>query len=127
CIDTHKRYSSTGDTARDAQRRARVVRKREKRAAAPATRAAHAVDDDKEGPAAGPSQTTPAALPTLGAEDKEEEIPGVEILGEPELEEEDDGAPVAPEIAEGLGESESAKSVWRPADEPATEFEWVTR
>ncbi|KAG6849259.1 hypothetical protein C0991_011804, partial [Blastosporella zonata] len=93
---------------------ARVVRKREKRAAAPATRAARAVDD------------------------KAEEIPGVPDLGEgndeegisggPELEEErDDGAPVAPEGAEGDGESESAKLVWRPADEPVTEFEWVTR
>ncbi|KAG6838101.1 hypothetical protein C0991_001815, partial [Blastosporella zonata] len=71
------------------------------------------MDDDEEGPAAGPSQTTPAALPTLGAEDDEAgEIPGVPDLGErsdeegisggPELEEErDDGAPVAPEGAEG--------------------------
>ncbi|KAG6863214.1 hypothetical protein C0991_007406 [Blastosporella zonata] len=112
--------------ARNAQRRACIVRKREKRAAAPATRVARAVDNDEEGPAAGPLQTTPAALPTLGAEDKEGEIPGAEILGEPELEEEDDGAPVAPEIAEGSGESESAKLVWRLEDEPATEFKWVT-
>ncbi|KAG6838301.1 hypothetical protein C0991_000375, partial [Blastosporella zonata] len=49
------------------------------------------------------------------------------ISGGPKLEERDDGAPVAPEVAEGDGESESAKSVWRPADEPATEFEMVTR
>ncbi|KAG6851643.1 hypothetical protein C0991_007350, partial [Blastosporella zonata] len=131
--------NSTGDTTRDAQRRARVVRKRAKRTAAPATRASRTMDDDKEGPAAGPSQTTPAALPTLGAEDDEAgEIPGVPNLGErsdeegilggPELEEErDDGAPVAPEGAEGDGESESAKSVWRPTDKPATEFEQVTR
>ncbi|KAG6851706.1 hypothetical protein C0991_006878 [Blastosporella zonata] len=120
--------NSAGDTARDAQRRARVVRKREKRAAAPATRATRAVDDDdKEGPTAGPSQTTPAALPTLGAEDDEGEILGEGISGVPDLEERDDGAPVTPEGAEGDGASESAKSVWRPADEPATEFEWVTR
>ncbi|KAG6838735.1 hypothetical protein C0991_009089, partial [Blastosporella zonata] len=131
--------NSTGDTARDAQHQARVVRKRAKRTAAPATRATCAVDDDEEGPAAGPSQTTPAALPTLGAEDDEaREIPGVPnsgkgnneegILGGPKLEEErDDGAPAAPEGAEGDGESESAKSVWRPADKPVTEFERVTR
>ncbi|KAG6858258.1 hypothetical protein C0991_003176, partial [Blastosporella zonata] len=37
--------NSAGDTARDAQRRARVVRKREKRAAAPATRATRVVDN----------------------------------------------------------------------------------
>ncbi|KAG6863221.1 hypothetical protein C0991_007346 [Blastosporella zonata] len=78
-----------GDTARDAQRRARVVRKRAKRAAAPATRAARAVDDDEEGPAT--------------------------------------GAPAAPEVAERGRESGSAKLVWRPADEPATEFKRVTR
>ncbi|KAG6838720.1 hypothetical protein C0991_009225, partial [Blastosporella zonata] len=120
--------NSTGDTARDAQRRARVVRKRAKRTAAPATRVTRAVDDDEEGPAAGPLQTTPAALPTLGAEDDEGEILGEGILGVPKLEEErDDGTPVAPEGAEGDGESESAKSVWRPADKPATEFERVTR
>ncbi|KAG6838574.1 hypothetical protein C0991_010480, partial [Blastosporella zonata] len=119
--------NSAGDTARDAQRRARVVRKREKRAAAPATRAARTVDDDKEGPTAGPLQMTPVALPTLGAEDNEGEVSGEGISGVPKLEEErDDGAPVAPEGAEGDGESESAKSVWRPADEPATEFAWVT-
>ncbi|KAG6861229.1 hypothetical protein C0991_011691, partial [Blastosporella zonata] len=112
-----------------------VVRKRAKRTAAPATRATRAMDDDEEGPAAGPSQTTLAVLPTLGAEDDEAgEIAGVPDLGEgndeegisggPELEEErDDGALVAPEGAEGDGESESAKSVWRPV----TEFERVTR
>ncbi|KAG6838868.1 hypothetical protein C0991_007797, partial [Blastosporella zonata] len=83
--------------------------------------------------------TTPAALPTLGAEDDEvREIPGVPDLGEgndeegilggPKLEEErDNGAPPAPEGAEGDGESESAKLVWRLADKPATEFERVTR
>ncbi|KAG6849983.1 hypothetical protein C0991_010858, partial [Blastosporella zonata] len=72
--------------------------------------------------------TTPAALPTLGVEDDKGEISGEGILGVPRLEEErDDGAPVAPEGAEGDGASESAKLVWRPADEPATEFEWVTR
>ncbi|KAG6838473.1 hypothetical protein C0991_001927 [Blastosporella zonata] len=96
------------------------------------------MDDDEEGPAAGPSKEIPAAPPTLGAEDDKGEIPGVPDLGEgnneegilggPELEEErDDGAPVTPEVAEGDGASESARSVWRPADEPATEFEWVTR
>ncbi|KAG6845485.1 hypothetical protein C0991_004087, partial [Blastosporella zonata] len=37
-----------GDTARDAQHRARVVRKRAKRTAAPATRAARVVDDEAE-------------------------------------------------------------------------------
>ncbi|KAG6838787.1 hypothetical protein C0991_008461, partial [Blastosporella zonata] len=51
--------NSAGDTARNAQWRARVVQKREKRAAAPATRAARAVDDNEEGPTAGPLQTTP--------------------------------------------------------------------
>ncbi|KAG6838294.1 hypothetical protein C0991_000418 [Blastosporella zonata] len=71
---------------------------------------------------------TLAALPTLGAEDDEGEVSGEGILGVPKLEEErDDGALVAPGGAEGDGESESAKSVWRPADEPATEFVWVTR
>ncbi|KAG6839052.1 hypothetical protein C0991_006338 [Blastosporella zonata] len=128
-----------GDMARDAQCRARVVRKRTKRTAASATRVTRAVDNDEEGPAAGPSQTTPAALPTLGVEDNEAgEIPGVLDLGErtdeegisggPELEEErDNGTPVAPEGAEGDGESESAKLVWQPADKPMTEFERVTR
>ncbi|KAG6863050.1 hypothetical protein C0991_008562 [Blastosporella zonata] len=72
------------------------------------------------------------ALPTLGMGDDKEEVLGMEILaggilGGPKLEERDDGAPVAPEVAEGDGESESAKSVWRPTDEPATEFERVTR
>ncbi|KAG6839025.1 hypothetical protein C0991_006503, partial [Blastosporella zonata] len=120
--------NSAGDTARDAQWRARVVRKREKRAAAPATQAARAVDDDEEGPAAGPLQTTLAALPTLGAEDDEGEVSGEGILGVPELEEErDDGAPAAPEVAERGRDSESVRLVWRLADEPVTEFEWVTR
>ncbi|KAG6851662.1 hypothetical protein C0991_007211 [Blastosporella zonata] len=90
--------NSVGDTARDAQRRARVVRKREKRAAAPATQAARTVDDKEE-----------------------------EVLRVPDFGEGDDGAPVTPEGAEGDGESESAKSVWRPAEELATEFEQVTR
>ncbi|KAG6852131.1 hypothetical protein C0991_002798 [Blastosporella zonata] len=108
----------------EAEGPARVVRKREKRAAARAS------DDDKEGPAAGPSNTTPA-LPTLVAEDGEGEVSGVEvsaggILGGPKLEERDDGALVAPEVAEGDGESESAKLVWRPADKPATKFAQVT-
>ncbi|KAG6838681.1 hypothetical protein C0991_009629, partial [Blastosporella zonata] len=104
----------TGDTARDAQRRARVVRKREKRAAAPATRATRAVD--------GEAEEIPG-MPDLGEGNDEEGI-----LGGPKLEEErDDGAPVAPERAEGDGESKSAKSVWRPADEPVTEFKRVTR
>ncbi|KAG6838671.1 hypothetical protein C0991_009699 [Blastosporella zonata] len=85
-----------------------------------------ALDDNEEGPTAGPSHTTPA-LPTLGAEDDKEEVLGVGILGEPNLEERDDGALVAPEGAEGDGESESAKSVWRPADKLVTEFERVTR
>ncbi|KAG6839339.1 hypothetical protein C0991_003459 [Blastosporella zonata] len=125
-VQWSKDWNSAGDTARDAQRWARVVRKREKRAAALVTQVARASDDDKEGPAARPSNTTPAALPTLGAEDKEE-ISGEGILGVPKLDEGDDGAPVAPEVAEGDGESESAKLVWRPVDEPATEFERVTR
>ncbi|KAG6838577.1 hypothetical protein C0991_010470, partial [Blastosporella zonata] len=116
-----------GDTARDAQHRARVVRRREKKAGVPAARAARAPANNEEGPAAGPSNMTPTALPTLGAEDEEEEILGAGILGEPKLEEEDDGAPVAPGGSEGSGESESTKSVWRPADEPATEFGWLTR
>ncbi|KAG6862580.1 hypothetical protein C0991_011484, partial [Blastosporella zonata] len=117
-----------GDTARDAQCRARVVRKRQKRVAVPATRAAHASDDDdKEGPVAGPSHTTLAVLSALGAEDDEEETLGEGILGAPKLDEGDDGAPVAPEGAEGDGDLESAKSVWWPVDEPATEFERVTR
>ncbi|KAG6839276.1 hypothetical protein C0991_004187 [Blastosporella zonata] len=115
-----------GDTAHDAQRWARVVRKRAKRAAAPVTRAAHAFNDDKEGPTAGPSNTTTTVLPTLGAED-EEEVSGVGILGVPKLEEMDGGVPVVPEVTEGDRESESTKLVWRPANEPATEFERVTR
>ncbi|KAG6863018.1 hypothetical protein C0991_008689, partial [Blastosporella zonata] len=118
--------NSAGDTARDAQRRARVVRKRAKRTAVPATRAARASGDDEEGPVAGPSHTTPA-LPTLGAEDDEEEVLGEGILGIPKLDEGDDGAPVAPGGAEGDGESESTGSVWRPADKLATEFTRVTR
>ncbi|KAG6838586.1 hypothetical protein C0991_010411, partial [Blastosporella zonata] len=118
--------NSAGDTTHDAQHRARVVRKREKRAAVPAARVMHAPADDEGVPAAGPSKEIPAAPPTLGTEDEGEEVLGVGISGEPVLEE-DDGAPVAPEVAEGSGESESAKSVWRPTDEPATEFERVTR
>ncbi|KAG6862805.1 hypothetical protein C0991_010096 [Blastosporella zonata] len=39
----------------------------------------------------------------------------------------DEGALVAPEVTEGDGESESAKSVWQLTDELATEFERVTR
>ncbi|KAG6863228.1 hypothetical protein C0991_007311, partial [Blastosporella zonata] len=106
--------NSAGDTARDAQRRARVVRKREKRAPAPATRTARAVDDEAE---------EVSGVPDLGEGVNEEGI-----LGGPEPEEErDDGAPVAPEVAEGDGESESARSVWRLADEPMTEFARVTR
>ncbi|KAG6847348.1 hypothetical protein C0991_001979, partial [Blastosporella zonata] len=103
-----------GDTARDAQRRARVVRKREKRAAAPATRAARAVDDEEE---------EISGVPDLDERDNEGEVSGEGILGGPELEEErDDGAPVAPGRAEGDGESESAKLVWQPTDEPVTEY-----
>ncbi|KAG6838478.1 hypothetical protein C0991_011283, partial [Blastosporella zonata] len=99
-----------GDTTRDAQRRVRVVRKRAKRAAAPVTRAARAVDDEAE---------EIPGVPDLGKGDDKEGI-----LGGPKLEEErDDGAPVAPEVAEGDGDSESARSVWRPV----TEFEQVTR
>ncbi|KAG6852074.1 hypothetical protein C0991_003388 [Blastosporella zonata] len=123
----HRVQEFGGDTTRDTQRRARVVRKREKRTAAPATRAVRASDDDEEGPAAGPLHTT-LVLPTLGAGDDEGEVSGEGISGVPKLEEErDDGVPVAPEGSEGPGESESAKSVWRPTDAPATEFEWVTR
>ncbi|KAG6851657.1 hypothetical protein C0991_007292, partial [Blastosporella zonata] len=133
--------NSAGDTARNAQRRARVVRKREKRAAAPATRAARVVDDEAE---------ESPGVPDLGKGGDEGEILGEGISGVPDLEEErddgegvsgverddgegvsgverDDGAPVAPGVAEGDGQSESARSVWRPADKPATEFEWVTR
>ncbi|KAG6859253.1 hypothetical protein C0991_001043, partial [Blastosporella zonata] len=51
---------------------------------------------------------TPAALPTLGMEDNEEEILGAEILGEPKFVERDDSALVAAEGSEGLRESESA-------------------
>ncbi|KAG6838575.1 hypothetical protein C0991_010476 [Blastosporella zonata] len=107
------------DTARDAQRRARVVRKKAKRTAAPATRAARVVDDEAE---------ESPGVPNLGEGDDDEGISGEGISGVPELEEErNDGALVAPEVAEGDGESESARSVWRPADKPATEFERVTR
>ncbi|KAG6863533.1 hypothetical protein C0991_005245, partial [Blastosporella zonata] len=116
-----------GDTVRDAQRQAHVVRKREKRATALATRAARALDNDEEGPAAGPSHTTLTALPTLGAEDDEAGISGEGISGVPKLEERDNGALVAPEGAEGDGESESAKSVWWLTDELATKFKRVTR
>ncbi|KAG6839317.1 hypothetical protein C0991_003735, partial [Blastosporella zonata] len=117
----------TGDMARNAQRRVRVVRKREKRAAAPTTRAAHNSDNDEEGPAAGPLHMTLMALATLGAEDDKAEVLGEGILGVPELEERVDGAPVMPEGVEGDGASESARLVWWPTDKPATEFEWVTR
>ncbi|KAG6862729.1 hypothetical protein C0991_010492, partial [Blastosporella zonata] len=111
--------NSAGDTARDAQRRARVVRKKAKRTAALATRAARVVDDEAE---------ESPGVPDLGEGDDDEGILGEGISGVPELEEErDDGAPVAPEAAEGDGESESARSVWWPADEPMTEFAWVTR
>ncbi|KAG6838932.1 hypothetical protein C0991_007193, partial [Blastosporella zonata] len=107
--------NSAGDTARNAQQRARVVRKREKRAAAPATRAARAVDGD---------EAEVLRVPDLGEGDNEERISGEGISGGPNPEEErDDGAPVAPEVAEGGRDSESAKSLWQPADEPATEFE----
>ncbi|KAG6863977.1 hypothetical protein C0991_001430 [Blastosporella zonata] len=119
------------ETARDAQRWARVVRKRTKRAAAPMTWVARTSDDDEEGPAVGPSNTT-LVLPTLGAEDNEGEVLGVEVLaggisGGPKLEERDDGVPVTLEVAKGDGELESTKLVWQPADEPATEFAQVTR
>ncbi|KAG6850451.1 hypothetical protein C0991_010383, partial [Blastosporella zonata] len=111
--------NSAGDTARDAQRRARVVRKKAKRTAAPAAQAARVVDDEAE---------ESPGVPDLDEGDDEGEISGEGILGVPDLEEErDDGAPVAPEVAEGDGQSESARSVWRPADEPVTEFEWVTQ
>ncbi|KAG6851532.1 hypothetical protein C0991_008360, partial [Blastosporella zonata] len=115
-----------GDMVRDAQCQARMVRKREKRAAAPVSRAAHTPDDNEEGPAAGPSHTT-LALPTLGAEDNEGEVLAGGILGGPKLEERVDGAPVAPEGVEGDGASESSKLVWQPIDKPATEFKRVTR
>ncbi|KAG6838096.1 hypothetical protein C0991_001851, partial [Blastosporella zonata] len=99
--------------------RARVVRKREKRAVAPATRAARAVDSD---------EVEVSRVPDLGEGDDEERILGEGILGGPKLEEErDDGAPVTPEVAEEGRDSESARSVWQPADEPVTEFERVTR
>ncbi|KAG6838873.1 hypothetical protein C0991_007772 [Blastosporella zonata] len=102
-----------GDTARDAQRRARVVRKRAKRAAA------RVVEDKEE---------EVLRVPDLGEGNDEEGILGEGILGGPKLEEErDDGAPVAPEVAEGGRDSESAKLVWRLADKPATEFARVTR
>ncbi|KAG6848966.1 hypothetical protein C0991_012305, partial [Blastosporella zonata] len=112
--------NSAGDTARDAQHRARVVRKKAKRTAAPATRVARMVDDEAE---------EVSGVPDSGEErDDGEGISGEGISGVPKLaEERDDGAPVAPEVAEGDGESESARSVWWPADEPATEFERVTR
>ncbi|KAG6839222.1 hypothetical protein C0991_004728, partial [Blastosporella zonata] len=94
-----------GDTTRNAQRQAHVVRRREKNAGVLAARATRAPANNEEGPAAGPSNKIPAALPALGAEDEEEEILGAGILGEPELEEGDDSAPVAPEVAEGDGRS----------------------
>ncbi|KAG6861756.1 hypothetical protein C0991_011589, partial [Blastosporella zonata] len=105
--------NSVGGTTRDAQRRARVVRKREKRAAVPATRAARAVDSNK---------AAVLRVPDLGEGDN-----GEGILGGPDPEEErDDGAPVAPEVAEEDRDSESARSVWWLADEPATKFARVT-
>ncbi|KAG6863517.1 hypothetical protein C0991_005336 [Blastosporella zonata] len=119
--------NSAGDMARNAQHWARVVRRREKKAGVLAARAARAPANDKEGPAAGPLNMTPAALPTLGAADKEEEVSGTGISGEPKLEEEDVSAPVAPEGAEGDRRLESVRSVWWPADEPASEFKRVTR
>ncbi|KAG6851772.1 hypothetical protein C0991_006299, partial [Blastosporella zonata] len=115
-----------GDTTRDAQCQARVVRKRTKRAAAPTSRAACASDDDEEGPAAGPLHMT-LTRPTLGAEDNEGEVSAGGISGGPELEERVDSAPVAPEGVEGDGASESVRLVWRLADEPATDFKRVTQ
>ncbi|KAG6839469.1 hypothetical protein C0991_002281 [Blastosporella zonata] len=104
-----------GDTARDAQHWARVVRRKGKKAAAPATWVARTLDDNEEGPTAGPSHMTLALL-TLGAADDKEEVSGEEILGEgilgePKLETRDDGAPVAPEGAERDGESKSGTRV----------------
>ncbi|KAG6859488.1 hypothetical protein C0991_000609, partial [Blastosporella zonata] len=127
--------NSAGDTARDAQRRARVVRKKAKRMAAPATRATRVVDDEAEEspgvPDSGEERDDGEGISgagILGVPDLGERSDNEGISGGPELEEErDDGALVAPEVAEGDGESESARSVWRPADEPATEFERVTR
>ncbi|KAG6852035.1 hypothetical protein C0991_003731 [Blastosporella zonata] len=75
---------------------------------------------------AGPLHTTPA-LPAPDTEDNEGEVSGEGTSGVPDLGEGDDSAPVAPEGVEGDGGSESAKSVWRPTDAPATEFEQVTR
>ncbi|KAG6863447.1 hypothetical protein C0991_005737 [Blastosporella zonata] len=86
-----------GDTACDAQRWARVVRRKGKKAVAPVAQAVRASVNDEEGPTAGPSHTTPAALPTPGTEDGNEEVSGEEILGGPKLEERNDSAPVAPE------------------------------
>ncbi|KAG6838935.1 hypothetical protein C0991_007182, partial [Blastosporella zonata] len=68
--------NSAGDTTRDTQRRARVLRKRAKRTAEPATRAARAVDNDEE---------EVSRVPDLGEGDNEEGI-----LGEPKLEEDGD-------------------------------------
>ncbi|KAG6848558.1 hypothetical protein C0991_000428, partial [Blastosporella zonata] len=139
--------NSAGDTARDAQRRARVVRKKAKRTAAPVTRAACVVDNEaEESPGVpdlgkgdddeGISSEGISGVPELEEARNDEGIlggPELEegndggISGGPELEEGNDGTPVAPEVAEGDRESESARSVWRPADEPATEFEMVTR
>ncbi|KAG6848899.1 hypothetical protein C0991_012358, partial [Blastosporella zonata] len=124
-----------GDTARDAQRWVRVVRQRAKRTAAPATRAARVVDDEAEEisgvPDSGEERDDGEGISgegILGVPDLGERSDEEGISGGPELEEErDDGAPVTPEGAEGDGESESAKSVWRPTDKPATEFEQVTR
>ncbi|KAG6852159.1 hypothetical protein C0991_002555, partial [Blastosporella zonata] len=118
--------NSPGDTARNAQPQACVVRRKGKKAAAPEAWAARAPADNEEGPVAGPSNTTLVALPALGRKDNKEEVLGVEILGEPKLEERDDGTLVTLAGSEGSGEAESAKLVWQPTDVPATEFERVT-
>ncbi|KAG6838488.1 hypothetical protein C0991_010093, partial [Blastosporella zonata] len=73
-----------------------------------------------------PVQKPYASLKSLGKR-KAGEILGAGILGEPKLEERDDGAPVTPEGSEESRESESAKLVWRLTNEPATEFKQVTR
>ncbi|KAG6839309.1 hypothetical protein C0991_003796 [Blastosporella zonata] len=72
-----------------------------------------------------PVQKPYASLKSLGKR-KAGEILGAGILGEPKLEERDDGAPVALEGSEESRESESAKLVWRPTNEPATKFKQVT-
>ncbi|KAG6858554.1 hypothetical protein C0991_002512, partial [Blastosporella zonata] len=85
--------NSAGDTARDAQWRARVVRKRAKRAAAPVTRAVRVVDDEAE---------EIPGVPDLGEGTDEEEISGEGILGVPELEEGngEEGILRGPDLAE---------------------------